>query len=63
MRDWTEVGFSSIYYLLNKLEKDNLIEGHIERHIGQGVDRLGPEVRTDPLTIEIDVTYCPASCF
>ena len=36
MRDWTEVGFSSIYYLLNKLEKANLIEGHIERHVGQG---------------------------
>ena len=39
MRDWTEVGFSSIYYLLNKLEKDNLIEGHVERHVGQGPAR------------------------
>jgi DNA-binding PadR family transcriptional regulator len=27
MRDWTDVGFSSIYYLLGKLEKAGLIEG------------------------------------
>jgi DNA-binding PadR family transcriptional regulator len=39
MRDWTEVGFSSIYYLLNKLEQDNLIEGRVERHVGQGPAR------------------------
>ena len=39
MRDWTEVGFSSIYYLLNKLENDNLIEGQVERHVGQGPAR------------------------
>jgi DNA-binding PadR family transcriptional regulator len=31
MRDWTEVGFSSIYYLLKKLEKDGLVEGELER--------------------------------
>jgi DNA-binding PadR family transcriptional regulator len=30
MRDWTEVGFSSIYYLLKKLEKDGLVEGQLE---------------------------------
>ena len=27
MRNWTEIGFSSIYYVLNKLEKEGLIEG------------------------------------
>ena len=27
MRNWTEIGFSSIYYILNKLEKKSLIEG------------------------------------
>lgn len=26
MRDWTEIGFSSIYYLLNKLEKAGFVE-------------------------------------
>lgn len=36
MRDWTEIGFSSIYYLLKKLEKDALIEGCIEHHVGPG---------------------------
>lgn len=30
MREWTEVGFSSIYYLLKKLERDGLIEGRLE---------------------------------
>jgi DNA-binding PadR family transcriptional regulator len=30
MRDWTEIGFSSIYYLLKKLEKEGLVEGHLE---------------------------------
>ncbi len=30
MREWTEVGFSSIYYLLKKLEKGGLIEGQLE---------------------------------
>ena len=31
MRDWTEIGFSSIYYLLKKLEKDGLVEGQLEQ--------------------------------
>ncbi len=30
MREWTEVGFSSIYYLLKKLERDGLIAGRLE---------------------------------
>jgi DNA-binding PadR family transcriptional regulator len=30
MRDWTEVGFSSIYYLLKKLERNGKIEGRLE---------------------------------
>ena len=28
MREWTDVGFSSIYYLLGKLEKAGLLEAH-----------------------------------
>jgi DNA-binding PadR family transcriptional regulator len=31
MREWTEIGFSSIYYLLKKLEREGLIEGRLER--------------------------------
>jgi DNA-binding PadR family transcriptional regulator len=30
MREWTEIGFSSIYYLLKKLEREKLIEGRLE---------------------------------
>ncbi|MBN1812697.1 MAG: PadR family transcriptional regulator [Anaerolineae bacterium] len=30
MRDWTEIGFSSIYYLLKKLERKGLIKGQLE---------------------------------
>ena len=30
MREWTAVGFSSIYYLLKKLERDGLIESRLE---------------------------------
>lgn len=29
MREWTEIGFSSIYYLLKKLENEGLLEGHM----------------------------------
>ncbi len=40
MREWTAIGFSSIYYLLNKLEKDGgvkrpaLAESHLEQGTG-----------------------------
>lgn len=30
MRDWTEVGFSSIYYLLKKLEQKGFVSGALE---------------------------------
>lgn len=39
MRDWTELGFSSIYFLLNKLEKDGLILSHLEPAAGRGPAR------------------------
>jgi DNA-binding PadR family transcriptional regulator len=38
MREWTEVGFSSIYYLLKKLEGQGLIEGRL-REAGRGPAR------------------------
>lgn len=34
MRDWTEIGFSSIYNSLNKLEKKGLIESRFEKEHG-----------------------------
>jgi DNA-binding PadR family transcriptional regulator len=38
MRDWTEIGFSSIYYLLKKLEGDGWIESRLEE-AGRGPAR------------------------
>jgi DNA-binding PadR family transcriptional regulator len=39
MRDWTEIGFSSIYYLLNKLEKDGRVVSQIQQSHGKGPAR------------------------
>lgn len=39
MRNWTEVGFSSIYYLLKKLENAGLLLGEIEPSRGKGPAR------------------------
>jgi DNA-binding PadR family transcriptional regulator len=39
MRNWTEVGFSSIYYILNKLEKKGFVQGQLEEPIGKGPAR------------------------
>lgn len=39
MRDWTVVGFSSIYYILGKLEQRGLIRSHHEPAAGRGPSR------------------------
>jgi len=39
MREWTEVGFSSIYYILKKLEGQGLIESRAEPSKGRGPGR------------------------
>ncbi len=39
MREWTEVGFSSIYYILNKFEKAGLIESQLQQSQGKGPAR------------------------
>jgi hypothetical protein len=39
MRDWTEIGFSSIYYLLNKLEKQGLVASQLQTAEGKGPER------------------------
>jgi len=39
MREWTEIGFSSIYYLLNKLEKAGMIESQLQQPEGKGPAR------------------------
>jgi DNA-binding PadR family transcriptional regulator len=39
MREWTELGFSSIYYILNKLENQELIASRLEQTPGRGPAR------------------------
>jgi len=39
MREWTEIGFSSIYYLTKKLQKEGLIESRTEQTAGRGPAR------------------------
>jgi DNA-binding PadR family transcriptional regulator len=39
MREWTEIGFSSIYYLLKKLEKGGLVESELIATGGRGKAR------------------------
>lgn len=39
MREWTEVGFSSIYYILKKLEGQGFIQGRTEPSKGRGPGR------------------------
>jgi DNA-binding PadR family transcriptional regulator len=39
MRNWTEVGFSSIYYILKKLEAEGLVDGQLEKPSGKGPAR------------------------
>ncbi len=40
MREWTEIGFSSIYYLLKKLEREGLVEGQPGGQSGKGPARV-----------------------
>ncbi len=39
MREWTEIGFSSIYYLLKKLERDGLLVSELIPTQGRGKAR------------------------
>jgi DNA-binding PadR family transcriptional regulator len=39
MRDWTDVGFSSIYYVLGKMERAGLVEGHSDDTASKGPAR------------------------
>lgn len=39
MRDWTEIGFSSIYYILRKLEGKGLVTSKLEKSSGRGPAR------------------------
>ena len=40
MRNWTDIGFSSIYYILRKLEKKGLVRSDERQHEGAGKARV-----------------------
>ncbi|MCK9150541.1 PadR family transcriptional regulator [Methanobacterium alcaliphilum] len=40
MRNWTEIGFSSIYYVLKKLQKNQLIESEIKETKGKPARKI-----------------------
>ncbi|MDX5348828.1 MAG: PadR family transcriptional regulator, partial [Hymenobacteraceae bacterium] len=44
MRDWTEIGFSSIYHILNRLEKNDYLAACLEPSEGRGPARKVYEV-------------------
>jgi DNA-binding PadR family transcriptional regulator len=39
MREWTEIGFSSIYYILEKLRSRGCVESRMEQSVGKGPAR------------------------
>ena len=47
MRDWTEIGFSSIYNVLSRLEKNNYLAARLEVAAGRGPARKVYEVTED----------------
>lgn len=49
MREWTEVAFSSIYYILRKLENESLIRSHIDQGEGKGPARKVYEIAENGL--------------
>ena len=57
MRDWTEIGFSSIYYLLNKLEKSGLIVGELQQVGGKGPARKVYQVTDAGREMQAAATY------
>ncbi len=47
MREWTEIGFSSIYYLLNKLEKAGFVGSELIATHGRGSARRVFQITLD----------------
>lgn len=47
MREWTEIGFSSIYYLLKKLEKKKLVESQLIPTQGRGSERRDYQITAE----------------
>lgn len=67
MREWTEIGFSSIYYLLNKLQRQGLVHGYQEAASGRGparkVYRISPEGRIALQSGLLETLSSPKRCY
>ena len=66
MRDWTEVGFSSIYYLLKKLERKGLVKGGLEeaeRGPARRVYRATPAGEDALRASVLDALSVPRRCY
>ena len=53
MRDWTDIGFSSIYAILKKLEKTGWVEAEYARSVGQGAPRKVYRITTSGLEAQL----------
>jgi DNA-binding PadR family transcriptional regulator len=47
MRNWTDIGFSSIYHILGRLEKNNYVSARLEQSPGSGPARKIYEMTAD----------------
>ena len=70
MREWTEIGFSSIYYLLNKLEKAGMIKSQLFQPAGKGparkvysITRLGYQAQTEATIAALSTPQSGSSSF
>jgi DNA-binding PadR family transcriptional regulator len=66
MREWTELGFSSIYYLLKKLESKSLIEGELkeaERGPARKVYRITPNGTQALHASVVEALSVPGRCY
>ena len=60
MREWTEIGFSSIYYVLNKLEGAGWLDSRLDADGSAG--KRGPARRTYSLTAKGHVIFHDEVC-
>jgi DNA-binding PadR family transcriptional regulator len=66
MREWTEVGFSSIYYLLKKLEQKGYVKAQLvaaERGPARKVHHITPEGEMALDEGALDALSVPRRCF